>query len=60
MKQKAYGTLVSSEMHSETIHQLVSLPWRAVVSRHFEERMRTTSKKIRSDSDTLREDGAAT
>ena len=30
LKQKAYGTLVSSEMHSETIEQLVSLPWRAV------------------------------
>ena len=31
LKQKAYGTLVSSEMHAETIEQLVSLPWRAVV-----------------------------
>ena len=31
LKQKAYGTLVSSEMHVETIEQLVSLPWRAVV-----------------------------
>ena len=44
MKQKAYGTLVSSEMHAETIDQLVSLPWRAVVLRHFEEEMRTTPK----------------
>ena len=26
MKQKAYGTLVSSEMHAETMDQLVSLP----------------------------------
>ena len=26
LKQKAYGTLVSSEMHAETIEQLVSLP----------------------------------
>ena len=31
MKQKAYGTFVSSKMHAETIDQLVSLPWRAVV-----------------------------
>ena len=37
MKKMAYGTLVSSEMHAETIDQLVSLPWRAVV---FEEEMR--------------------
>ena len=44
MKQKAYGNLVSSEMHAETIDQLVSLPWRAVVLRHFEEEMRTTPK----------------
>ena len=44
MKQKAYGTLVSSEMHAETIDQLVSKPWRAVVLRHFEEEIRTTPK----------------
>ena len=31
LKQKAYGTLASSEIHAETIEQLVSLPWRAVV-----------------------------
>ena len=42
LKQKAYGTLVSSEMHTETIEHLVSLPWRAVVLRFFEEEMRTT------------------
>ena len=30
LKQKAYGTLVSSEMHVETIEQLLNLPWRAV------------------------------
>ena len=42
MNQKAYGTLVSSEMHAETIDQLVSLPWRAVV--FFEEEIRTTTK----------------
>ena len=44
MKQKAYGTLVSSEMRAETIDQLVSLPWKPVVLRHFEEEMRTTPK----------------
>ena len=42
LKQKAYGTLVSSEMHAETIEQLMSLPWRAVVLRYFEEEMRST------------------
>ena len=54
VKQKAYGTLVSSAMHAETIDQLVSLPWR-----HFEEQMRTTTK-ITTDSDTLLENGANT
>ena len=44
LKHKAYGTLVSSEMHAETIEQLVSLPWRAVLLRFFEEEMRTTPK----------------
>ena len=44
MTHKAYGTLVLSEMHAETIKQLVSLPWRAVVLRYFEEEMRTTPK----------------
>ena len=44
LKQKAYGTLVLSEMHAETIEQLVSLPWRAVMLRYFEEEMRTTPK----------------
>ena len=44
LKQKAYGTLASSEKHAETIEQLVSLPWRAVVLRFFEEEMRTTPK----------------
>ena len=41
LKQKAYGTLASSEMQAETIGQLVSLPWKAVVLRYFEEEMRT-------------------
>ena len=44
LKQKAYVILVSSEMHSETIEQLVNLPWRAVVIRYFEEEMRTKRK----------------
>ena len=44
LKQKAYGTLVSSEMHAETIEQLVIFPWRAVVLRFFEEEMRATPK----------------
>ena len=40
LKQKAYGTLESSE----TIEQLVSLPWKAVVLKYFEEEMRTTPR----------------
>ena len=44
LKKKAYGTLVLSEMHAETIEKLVSLPWRAVVLRYFEEEMRATPK----------------
>ena len=44
LKQKAYGTLASSEIHAETIEQLVSLPWRALVLRFFEEELRTAPK----------------
>ena len=44
LKQKAYGTLVSSEKHAEKIEQLVILPWRAVVLRYFEEEMKTMPK----------------
>ena len=44
LKQKAYGTLASSEMQAKTIEQLVSLPWKAVVLRYFEEEMRTTPR----------------
>ena len=44
LKQKAYGTLASSEMQAETIEQLVSLPWKAVVLRYFEVEMRTTPR----------------
>ena len=44
LKQKTYGTLALSEMQAETIEQLVSLPWKAVVLRYFEEEMRITPK----------------
>ena len=44
LKQKAYGTLASSEIQAETIEQLVSLPWKAVVLRYFEEERRTAPK----------------
>ena len=44
LKQKACGTLASSEMQAETIEQLVSLPLKAVVLRYFEEEMRTTPR----------------
>ena len=44
LKQKAYGTLASSDIQAETMEQLVSLPWKAVVLRYFEEEMRTTPK----------------
>ena len=44
LKQKAFGTLVLSEKHAETIEQLASLPWKAVVLGYFEEEMRTTPK----------------
>ena len=44
LKQKAYGTLASSEIQAETMEQLVSLPWKAVVLRYFEEEMMTTPR----------------
>ena len=44
MKQKAYGSLISSEMHAEPTDQLVILLWRAVALPHFEAEMRTTPK----------------
>ena len=44
LKQKEYGTLASSDIQAETIEQLVSLPWKAVVLRYFEEEMTTTPK----------------
>ena len=44
LKQKAYVTLASSEIQAETMEQLVSLPWKAIVLRYFEEEMRTTPR----------------
>ena len=44
LKQKAYRTLASAEKQAETIEQLLSLPWKAVVLRYFEEEMRTTPR----------------
>ena len=44
LKQKAYGTLPSSEIQAETIEQLVSLPWKAVVLRYIEEEMMTAPR----------------
>ena len=58
LKQKAYGTLVWSEMHVETMEQLVSLPWKAVVLRYFEEEMRT--KDTCTDGNTLCENRVKT
>ena len=37
-------TLASSEMQAERIEQLVSIPWKAVLLRYFEEAMRTTPR----------------
>ena len=42
MEQKAYGTLVYSNMHAEMADQLVSLAWRAVKLGQFEEKMQNT------------------
>ena len=44
MMQMDYRTLASSELHTETMDQLVSLPWRAVSLHHFEEEKRITPK----------------
>ena len=44
LKQKAFRTLVLSEKHAETIEQLASFSWKAVVLGYFEEEMRTTPK----------------
>ena len=44
LKQKAYGTLASSEIQAETMDQLVSLPWKAVVLRYFEKEIGTAPR----------------
>ena len=44
LKQRAYGNLASSGIQAETMDQLVSLPWKAVVLRYFEEEMRTAPR----------------
>ena len=44
LKQKAYWTLASSEIQAETMKQLVSLPWKAVVLQYFEKEMRTAPR----------------
>ena len=44
LKQKAYGTLASSKMQAEAMEQLVSLQWKAVLLRYFEEEMRTAPR----------------
>ena len=44
IKQKAHGTLASSEIQEEMREQLVSLPWKAVVLWYFEEEMRTAPR----------------
>ena len=44
VKQNIYGTIVSLELHSETVDQLVSLPWREVLLHHFEKEMETTAR----------------
>ena len=44
LKQKAYGTLGSSEIQAETMEQLVRLAWKAVVLRYFGEEMRTAPR----------------
>ena len=49
MKQKVYGTLASSKIHTETVDQLVTLPWGAVLQHHLKEE---NQENTRSDSDT--------
>ena len=62
LKQKAYATLVSSEMHAETIEQFLSLPWRAVVSsvKVFRRRNENHSEDTRYDGHTLCENRVTT
>ena len=44
MSQKACGTLASSKKHRETVDQLMSLAWRAVILCHLKTKPRTTPK----------------
>ena len=60
LKQKAYETLASSEIQAETMEQLVSLPWKAVVLRCFEEEMRTTPRIHALDGSTLQKNRVTT
>ena len=39
IKQMSYGKLACSEMHAEPVDQLLSLPCRAVLLRHFDKGM---------------------
>ena len=60
LKQKAYGILASSEIQAEMMEQLVSLPWKAMVLRYFEEEMRDCAKNTRSHGSTLRNNRVTT
>ena len=60
LKQKAYGTRASSEMQAETIEQLVSLPWKAVMLRFFCRGNEDYAKNTRSHGSTLRENRITT
>ena len=60
LKQNAYRTLASSEIQAETMEQLVSLPWKAVVLRYFEEYSEDCAKNTRSRGSTLRKNRVTT
>ena len=55
MKQQAYGTLVSSEMHTELVDQMVNLPWREVLLLLFEKKNADHSEMTRSNRNTVRQ-----
>ena len=44
MKQHADEIFASSELHTETVDQHVTLPIRAVLLRHFEEEIKMTAR----------------
>ena len=60
LKQKAYRTMVLSEMHAETIEQLVSLPGRALCVTILRRKNENHAEDTRSDSNTLHENRATT